>query len=164
MASATSFCAPWTALSWSRAPDPRLRRPRAAASCWRSPVGNDLVPGVRAAVAVTSEPGSVVMVVHVAQAIFAGQGSAFVESDEEINATIGEAIRLLDDAGVEAQGMVALAGPVAVAEVAQSWSADLIVTGSSRMRDLGSILLGSVSHDLLRATDRPVLIAERVGA
>jgi hypothetical protein len=25
-------------------------------------------------------------------------------------------------------------------------------------------LLGSVSHDLLRITDRPVLIAERIGA
>ena len=128
--------------------------------------GNDLAPGIRAAVAAAAAPGSVVMVVHVAQALFGMHGFAYVESEEEIAATMAEAIRLLEDAGVEAQGMVAHAGPVAraVAEIAEGWSADLIVTGSSRMRDLGSILLGSVSHDLLRATDRPVLVAERVGA
>ena len=40
--------------------------------------------------------------------------------------------------------------------------ADLIVVGSSRMGDIGSLFLGSVSHDLLHMTDRPVLVAERV--
>jgi nucleotide-binding universal stress UspA family protein len=49
-----------------------------------------------------------------------------------------------------------------VAEVAAGWNADLIVVGSSRIGDLGSLLLGSVSHDLLHGTKRPVLIAERV--
>jgi nucleotide-binding universal stress UspA family protein len=36
------------------------------------------------------------------------------------------------------------------------------VVGSSRMGDLGSLLVGSVSHGLLHATERPVLVAERV--
>ena len=57
-------------------------------------------------------------------------------------------------------------GPVAkaVAETAKDWNADLIVIGSSRMRDIASLFLGSVSHDLLHMTDRPVLVAERVVA
>ena len=128
--------------------------------------GGDMAPGVKAAVAAATKPGSIVMVVHVAQALFGAQGFAYVESDEEIEATMARALQLLEDAGVETQAMVARAGPVArvVAEIAEGWEADLIVSGSSRMGDLGSIFLGSVSHDLLRATERPVLIAERAGA
>jgi nucleotide-binding universal stress UspA family protein len=128
--------------------------------------GNDVASGVRAAVAASEAPGCVVLVVHMAQALFGADGFAYVESDDEIKVTMDEAVRLLEDAGVEAQAKVARRGPaaLALAEIAESWNADLIVTGSSRMRDLSSILLGSVSHDLLRTTDRPVLIAERVEA
>jgi nucleotide-binding universal stress UspA family protein len=126
--------------------------------------GDDVASGVRAAVAAAKAPHSKVMVVHVAQAIFGAQGFAYVESDDEIQATMASAIRILKDSGVQAEGMVAHAGPVAkaVAEVAASWNADLIVVGSSRMGDLGSLLVGSVSHGLLHATERPVLVAERV--
>jgi nucleotide-binding universal stress UspA family protein len=127
--------------------------------------GNDLGPGVRAAVAAAAAPGSKVMVVHIAQGIFGGPGLAYVESDDEIRMTMTAAIRLLGDAGVASEGTVAHAGPVAktVAEIAEAWSADMIVIGSSRMGDLGSLLLGSVSHHLLRTTGRPILIAERIG-
>jgi nucleotide-binding universal stress UspA family protein len=127
--------------------------------------GDDLAPGVRAAVAV-AEPGAYVMVVHVAQAIFGLQGFAYVEPSDEIRDTMARACGLVIDAGIKVQGMVAHQGPVAkaVAEIAQDWNADLIVIGSSRMRDIASLFLGSVSHDLLHMTDRPVLIAERVTA
>jgi nucleotide-binding universal stress UspA family protein len=76
------------------------------------------------------------------------------------------ACKLLGDAGVIVQGVVAHQGPVAraVAEIATRWNAGLIVVGSSRMGDIGSLFLGSVSHDLLHTTDRPVLVAERVRA
>ena len=126
--------------------------------------GDDVAPGVRAAVAAANVPGSHVLVVHVAQAMFTANGFGYVEPEEEIQATMARAIQLLDDAGVEAEGVVAHSGPVAesVAEIAISWNADLIVVGSSRMRDLGSLLLGSVSHRLLHGTERPVLVAERV--
>ena len=127
--------------------------------------GNDLGPGVRASVAAAAAPGSKVMVVHVAQAIFGPEGLAYIESHDEIQTTMAAAIRLLGEAGVPSEGTVAHAGPVAksVAEIAEAWKADVIVIGSSRMGDLGSLVLGSVSHSLLRATGRPVLIAERVG-
>lgn len=127
--------------------------------------GDDLVPGVRAAAAV-AQPDASVMVLHVAQAIVGVQGFAYVESNEEIHETMTRACGLLLDAGVKVQGMVAHEGPVAkaVAETAKDWNADLIVIGSSRMRDIASLFLGSVSHDLLHMTDRPVLVAERVVA
>jgi nucleotide-binding universal stress UspA family protein len=127
--------------------------------------GDDLGPGVRAALAVAS-PGATMMVVHVAQAMSGLHGFAYVESGDEIHETMTQACRLLGDAGVVVQGVVASQGPVAkaVANIATRWNADLIVVGSSRMGDIGSLFLGSVSHDLLHMTDRPVLIAERVPA
>jgi nucleotide-binding universal stress UspA family protein len=127
--------------------------------------GDDLAPAARAAEAVAG-PDASVMVVHVAQAIFGVQGFAYVEADDEIHETMARASELLMDAHLNVQGMVAHPGPVAkaVAEIAADWKADLIVVGSSRMGDIGSLVLGSVSHDLLHMTDRPVLIAERVGS
>jgi nucleotide-binding universal stress UspA family protein len=127
--------------------------------------GDDLAPGVRATVAVV-HPGATVMVVHVAQALFGLHGFAYVESGDEIRETMTQACRLLEDAGVEVQGVVAHDGPVAkaVAAIATEWDADMIVIGSSRMGDIGSLFLGSVSHDLLHVADRPLLVAERVQA
>jgi nucleotide-binding universal stress UspA family protein len=126
--------------------------------------GDDLLPGVRAAIAAASAPSAEVLVVHVAQEIVGIQGIAYLEPDQEIHETIEKATSLLKEAGVAVSSMVGYEGPVAkvVAEIAASWNADLIVVGGSRMGDLGSLMLGSVTHDLLRATERPVLIAERV--
>ena len=126
--------------------------------------GSDVAPCVRAAIAAAKMPYSKVLVVHVVQAMFGAQGFAYVESDDEIHATMASAIEILNNAGVDAEGMVAHSGPVAksVAEIATSWNADLIVVGSSRMGDLGSLILGSVSHGLLHRTELPVLVAERL--
>jgi nucleotide-binding universal stress UspA family protein len=125
--------------------------------------GDDLAPAARAAQAVAGL-GASVMVVHVAQAMVGVQGFGYVESDDEIRETMARAGALLAGANVKVQGVVAHEGPVAkaVADIAANWNADLIVVGSSRMGDIGSLFLGSVSHDLLHTTDRPVLIAERV--
>jgi nucleotide-binding universal stress UspA family protein len=125
--------------------------------------GDDIEPGVAAAVAAAASPGSAVLVVHVAQTFYADQGLTYVESDEEIKETLVRATALLTAAGVARDTIVAPSGPVAerVIEVAARWGADIIVIGSSRMGDLGSLLLGSVTHSLLRTSDRPVLVAER---
>jgi len=127
--------------------------------------GDDLAPAARAAVAVAGY-GCSVLVVHVAQAIIGVQGFAYVESRDEIRETMARACELLTASKLTVQGMVAHEGPVAkvVAEIAADWNADLIVVGSSRMGDIGSLFLGSVSHDLLHVTDRPVLVAERTPA
>ncbi len=125
--------------------------------------GGDVVPGAHAAISVASAPGSQVLVVHVPQAVIGVQGIAYVEPDDEIAETLKSATTVLEGAGVPTETMVARAGPVAqvVAETAAGWRADVIVIGSSRMGDLGSLLLGSVTHDLLRVAKQPVLVAER---
>lgn len=125
--------------------------------------GDDVGPAVRAAVATASVPGSRILVVHVAQALVGVQGFAFVEPEEEIRRTLRRAGELLRDAGVPAEVRMLEPGPVAqlIADAAAFWKADLIVIGSSRIGDLGSMLLGSVTHGLIRATERPILVAER---
>ena len=125
--------------------------------------GDDVAPAVKAALAVAQSAPSAVMVVHVAQEIIAVQGYAYVESDDEVRATLESAISPLRAEQIPVESMVLNGSPVAkaIAEVATAWSADLIVVGSSRMRDMASMLLGSVSHSLLHTSDVPVLVAER---
>jgi nucleotide-binding universal stress UspA family protein len=125
--------------------------------------GDELEPGVRAAVSIGHSDESVV-VVHVAQTISGLHRFAYLESGDEIRETMAQAGKLLGDAGVKVQGVVAHTGPVtkAVAEIAREADADLIVVGSSRMGDIGSLFLGSMSQDLLHVSDRPALLAERV--
>ena len=126
--------------------------------------GDDLAPAIRAAIAAASAPGSRVLVTHVVQAMFGAQGFAYVESDEEAAATIEAAVSMLRDAGIRAEGKLADPGPVArtLADIALQWQADMIVIGSSRMSDVASLTFGSVTHDLLRSSRRPVLVAERL--
>ncbi len=128
--------------------------------------GDDVAPAVRAAAAVAGSRKCAALAVHVAQAVISPPGFGYFEPETEIQNTVDRAVLELRDAGLETEGLVAPAGPVAstLAQVAQDWNADLIVTGSSRMGDAASLLLGSVSHALLHATEVPVLIAERVKA
>jgi nucleotide-binding universal stress UspA family protein len=125
--------------------------------------GSDIGPAVRAASAAASTAGSKVLVTHVAQAMFGAQGIAYVESEEEIQTTIETAAAMLRELGATTDTRVARPGPVArtLAQIASEWQADVIVIGSSRLGNLGSIVLGSVTHDLVRETRRPVLVAER---
>jgi nucleotide-binding universal stress UspA family protein len=125
--------------------------------------GSDIEPGVHAAIAAASTPGSTVLVLHVAQAVFGPYGFSYLEGDNEIHDTVTTAASMLKEAGIPVETMVAEPGPVArtIADAAVSWNADIIVTGSSRMGDLASIMLGSVTYDLMRATKRPVLVAAR---
>ena len=123
--------------------------------------GDDIVPAARAAIAASSAPESLILVVHAAQLIVGEQGMAYAETESEIQATIAKAIKLIEDAGISARGVVTHPGPVAdvIARVADTWDVDLIVAGSSRLGELLSIVLGSVSRDVLHASARPVLIA-----
>jgi nucleotide-binding universal stress UspA family protein len=125
--------------------------------------GDDLEPAVRAAASL-ARADTPVVVVHVAQTMSSLQRFAYLESGDEIRDTMTQACKLLADARMTAQGVVAHAGPVtkAVAEIARDANADLIVIGSSRMGDLGSLFLGSVSFDLLQTTDRPAHVAALV--
>lgn len=141
----------------SRSPDHGAQRVLLAVA------GDEIEASVDAAIAAAAAPGSTVLVIHVPISIFSPSGYAYLEPDEEMAATLGRATKLLSDAGLPVESMLTHDGPVAqtVLEAAAKWRADIIVIGSSRMGDLGSILLGSVTHNLLHSSDRPVLIAER---
>jgi nucleotide-binding universal stress UspA family protein len=125
--------------------------------------GDEVAPSVEAAVAAAAAPGSAILVAHVAQTVIGSDGFVFDEL-AETEATLSRAIRLVTEAGVAVESLVAHQRPVAetVAGTAESWNADMIVIGASRMSDIGSLVLGSVSHHLLRTTGRPVLIAQAV--
>jgi nucleotide-binding universal stress UspA family protein len=146
----------------------RARRAGEAGSTRRILVGvaggDDIAPAARATAAVARRRSCSVLAVHVTQAIVSPPGLGYFESDIESRNTVDLAVQELRDAGVAAEGMVAPAGPVpaTLAQVAEEWNADLIVTGSSRMGNAASLLLGSVSHDLLHRTDLPILVAERI--
>lgn len=51
--------------------------------------------------------------------------------------------------------------PKALAEAAEKLDAGLIVVGSRGLTDSASMLLGGVTHTLLRLTGRPVVVARR---
>ncbi len=126
--------------------------------------GGDVAPAVKAASAVAAtHPASAVKVVHVLQSIVGTQGYAFIETEQEAEAALDEAVALFKMNGIQAETEAIRPAPVASAlvDAASAFNADLIVTGSSRMGDASSLLLGSVSHDLLHRTDIPVLIAAR---
>lgn len=125
--------------------------------------GSDIASAMNAAAAAGSAPGSKVLVLHVPMAFVSGAGIAYVESEAEIGETLRQAGRILADAGLEGEVRVAAPGSVArtIAQAAAEWKADVIVIGSSRLGNLSSLLLGSVTHQLLHDTNVPVLVAER---
>jgi nucleotide-binding universal stress UspA family protein len=124
---------------------------------------DDLELTAHAALAAAAAPGSKIVVLHVAMAFVGAQGFACVETDAEIQATLDRAVEVLHEAGVACETVVAEPASVAqvVAEMAVREQADVIVIGSSRMGDVASIVLGSVTHQLLRTATTPVLVAER---
>jgi len=125
--------------------------------------GDDVEPCVRAAAAVACTHPCRVSIIHVMQSIVTVQGFGYAETEDEAEAVLANAHRQLEARNISADRIVIPSGPVgeAIARVAAEWNADLIVTGSSRMGSTGSLLLGSVSHDLLHRTDIPLLVAAR---
>lgn len=128
--------------------------------------GDDVETGVRAAAAAAPGIDSMVLVAHVRSAVFSQQGVSFIERDDEARSTVASAIKLLKERGLTGETLVSEAGPVAprIADIAKAWGADLIVTGSGRSGNLSALLLGSVAHDLMHVSDRPVLVAARIGS
>jgi nucleotide-binding universal stress UspA family protein len=89
-------------------------------------------------------------------------GALNSDTEDETRAPIAKAIKLIEEAGISARGVATQRGRIAdvIVRVANTWDVDLIVTGSSHMGDLANMVLGSVSHERLHASVRPVLTAE----
>ena len=80
---------------------------------------------------------------------------------------VGTVVRKRSEAGIHDVAYVPVAAsgvPREIVHEARTWNADLIVIGSRRLSDLASLLLGGLDHELIRLSDRPVLVAERAGA
>lgn len=78
------------------------------------------------------------------------------------NETVTVAAAVAHTAGVEADTEVLEGDPAEqILELARLRDADLIVVGSRGLGPIAGTLLGSVSREVLRHADRPVLVATR---
>jgi len=136
------------------------------------PVSRILIPfdGSREAVAsiveggrLALENGAEVMVLHVLELLAAGEAS-YIEAPQTGESVVAEAGARLTAMGVKARTQVVpnhLGTAASIHDFAENWCPDLIVLGSRRHGDFGSLFVGSVTHALLSLTRRPILIAER---
>ncbi len=126
--------------------------------------GGDEVPqAIEAVTTIALAAEATAMVLHVRN-LTAGEGVTWVESEDDAKAVLDDVVGRLRAAGVTAEAKVA--GPSSfvaqdIAEAARAWDADLIVMGSRRLSELGGLVAGSVNHEVIHLTDRPVLVVER---
>jgi nucleotide-binding universal stress UspA family protein len=126
--------------------------------------GGDEVPqAIEAVTTIALAAKAMAMVLHVRN-LTAGEGVTWVESEEDADAVLNDIVGRLRTAGVTAEAKVA--GPSSfvaqdIADVARTWGADLIVMGSRRLSELGGLVAGSVNHEVIHLTDRPVLVVEK---
>jgi nucleotide-binding universal stress UspA family protein len=112
-----------------------------------------------AAVTLVAHPQTEVTVLHVPE-VAVGMDIPWAEPAEDALATAEAAA-----AEIRLGGRLATAevrwGPVAytVIETARAAACDLIVLGSRPPSDVAAVLIGSVSHQVIQESDRPVLVA-----
>jgi len=109
-----------------------------------------------------------VMAVHVPRLLAAHSASAlssaFLEVPEVSGVVLAETRRRLQGAGIWAATRTLARSDGVAASItgkARSWNADVIVVGSRRLHDWEALIAGSTSHDVLRLSDRPVLVSGR---
>lgn len=108
-------------------------------------------------------PGSRVQVIHVWNLeVTDHRGWWDVETRSEAQELIDQNVTRLRAAGLDADGVLRTSPSAQVAReicrAATDFGADLIAMGSRGRSDLGGLFLGSVSHEVVAGTDRPVLI------
>ena len=99
-----------------------------------------------------------VLVLHL---LAPGDGELQFAASTHLVEQIGNGLR---KRGVHARGRVRAATRSPGEEIAKTalgYGADLIVMGSRRLPELSALLRGSVSHQVLHLSDRPVLVAAR---
>jgi nucleotide-binding universal stress UspA family protein len=110
------------------------------------------------------EQGAALLAVHAREVGFFGGAAVYIEPEPSAAELMERAEEQLAGSGRYVETRV-LDGdePIAarIVDAADQWVADVIVLGSRRLTDLGGLLLGSVAHDVVRRTSRPVLLAAR---
>jgi nucleotide-binding universal stress UspA family protein len=110
------------------------------------------------------EQGAALLAVHAREVGFFGGAAVYIEPEPSAAELVERAEEQPAGSGRYVETRV-LDGdePIAarIVDAADQWVADVIVLGSRRLTDLGGLLLGSVAHDVVRRTSRPVLLATR---
>jgi nucleotide-binding universal stress UspA family protein len=124
-----------------------------------SPYSQQALPTV---IEVARKFQSDVLVLHVCEH---DRGRAVVYSNEspaQATQLVGNAVRLISMAGITAEGRLndVAAGHVAksIVETASINNVDLIVMGSRGLSDVQGMLLGSVTHQVIKMANIPVLV------
>ena len=124
-----------------------------------SPWSRETLP---AAIALAGQFDGEILVLHVSE--HDGGRAAVYSLETHAGATImvADAVKKLRDLGRVARGQVrdVAAGHVAkaIVEVAEANGVDLIVMGSRGLSEVQGRLLGSVTHDVMRTADIPLLV------
>lgn len=103
-----------------------------------------------------------VLVLHVKETVAMTEGAAYIEPEEDALKAVTAAEACLRTMGVPFEAEIFSGiGSVAegIVETADRWGADLIVLGSRRPTGFSGLLLGSVAHQVIHRTRRPVLLA-----
>jgi nucleotide-binding universal stress UspA family protein len=126
--------------------------------------GEDIPHILEVAKAIALATDAEVLVLHARYLVTGLDSWPYVESDEFAERAVVKVVWKLRRAGVR----VVVHSPIAGAGVARAmarevrdWDADLVVVGSRRLSDLASLLQGALDHEVMRLTDRPVIVAER---
>lgn len=108
--------------------------------------------------------GAEVIIVHAYEPVLALLETPFYHTLLEPRLTEGETLLHELEAEFQAQGVIAhhelLQGPAceAIMKTAIEEDCDLIIMGARGLGELGSLLLGSTSHDVIRNAHCPVLV------
>lgn len=119
---------------------------------------------VTEAAEVAASFGAAAVVVHVNQ-VFAAQGVAIFEPEEEARAVLRRAMTVMEARGVPVTVDAPLDHSAAngIVAAAERHGADLVVLGSRRPSHIGGLVMGSVAHEAIHRLRCPVLLARRVG-
>jgi nucleotide-binding universal stress UspA family protein len=126
--------------------------------------GEDVPHALDAAMTIARSTDAEVLVMHARYLVTGLDSWPYVEPDEYAEQTVVKIVRRLETAGIRAMAHTPIVGTGiarAIAREARAWDADLVVVGSRRLSDLASLLSGGIDHDVMRLSDRPVLVAER---
>ncbi|HVS05805.1 MAG TPA: universal stress protein [Candidatus Dormibacteraeota bacterium] len=124
-----------------------------------SPHSQQTIP---TAIELAKKFGGDVYVLHVRERDMGRAGAYPLETSEDAQQLVKEAVKKVRDAGVPVRGEAfgAMTGHAAkaIVETAKTEGSDLIIMGSRGLSDLAGLLLGSVTHKVAQLTHTPVLI------
>lgn len=94
-----------------------------------------------------------------------GRHDRIDQAREEREPLLLALVRQAREAGVEAEYLMWAGAPVdTITDAATSEGADILVIGARRRRRAGRLLLGSVTDELVRRVEMPVLVVPTMGA